>query len=109
MLRTKYALTTSFQAIPALQFARLVKIWEDATGTQSGLAVKFPDDNFTAVISYAPAQYPIVLGNETAQGHGHGPLIGIPAQTGYPVKAASTYVQIAALAGTTVIVVEEID
>lgn len=111
MLRTTYnILAASYTSIPALRFSRRVEIEEDANGgTQSGLLVKFPDDNFTNVIGYSPDQQPVILGSVPAEGKGAGPLIGIPAQSGYPAKSANVYCMIQALTGDTVIHVTEWD
>jgi hypothetical protein len=110
MLRTLYTVTAgTFTAIPALRFSRRVEIQEDGTSTGNGIAAKLPDDNFTAVMSYPPAQQPLILGNPTATGHGQGPLIGIPVQTGLNAKAASTYALVSAMSGTIIIRVTEFD
>lgn len=111
MLRTKYALTTAFIPIPALQFSRLVKLYEDGAAASVGISLKFPDDNYTAAITYLSVRQPVELGNVTARGKGTGPMVGYPAQTGAILtpRAATTLVMAAALTGTTTLVVEEID
>ena len=110
MLRTLYPLTAgTYTAIPALRFARLVELEEDATGNQVGLACKFPEDNFTAVDSYIPQQQPVVLGQKVGQSFGHGTFVGVPAQTGLNVRAADVYAMVTCLSGTTVLRVTEED
>jgi hypothetical protein len=109
--RTKYALTTAFIPIPATQFSRLVKYFEDGSVPSVGISLKFPDDNYTNAITYLSALQPAIQGNETAQGRGDGPMVGYPAQSGSILtpRAATTLVMAAALSGTTTLVVEEID
>lgn len=110
MNRTLYNLTAGvYTPIPALQFARLVKMWEDGTGNGVGLSVKFADDNFTVAYAYPPAIQPVVIGNEVAQGRGQGAIQGWPVQTGLNARAADNYAKVSCLSGTTVMVVEEED
>jgi hypothetical protein len=110
MLRTLYALTAGvYTPIPALRFSRRVELAEDGSGNDVGLALKFPEDSFTAIREYPPAQQPVVLGNATAQGGGHGPILGWPTQTGLNARAADNYVLASCMTGTTVLRVTEID
>lgn len=110
--RTLYALTTAFTNIPATKFARMVKIQEDDTvSPQVGIAIKFPDDNgaFTLpAVTYPPAFEPVILGDEVAHGNALGEILGWPTQTGGNARAADIYCQVAAVAGTTTIIVTEI-
>lgn len=111
MQRTKYALTTAFIPIPATMFSRQVRYFEDGAVASVGISLKFPDDNYTAAITYLSARQPAIQGNEVATGKGAGPMVGYPAQSGSILtpRAATTLVMAAALAGTTTLVVEEID
>lgn len=110
MKRTLYNLTAGvYTNIPALQFARRVELIEDGSVAGAGLLVKFPEDNFTAIHAFPPAQQPVVLGNATAQGAGSGPIQGWPVQTGLNVRAADFYAKVTAMGGTTVLRVTEID
>ena len=110
MLRTLYPLTAgTYTAIPALRFARLVELEEDATGNQTGIACKFPEDNFTAVDSYIPQQQPVILGQKVGLSHGRGAFVGEPAQTGLHARAADIYAMVTCLSGATVLRVTEED
>lgn len=105
-----FALTTAYTAIPASIFARRVDLQEDGTvDPPVGLLVKFPGDNFTAIFSYPETQQPLVLGDPIAHQNGFGEILGWPTQTGLNVRAADTYVQVAAASGTTSLRVTEYD
>jgi hypothetical protein len=100
----------TFVNVTASIFARRVSVIEDASGAAAGIQVKFPDDNFTTVYKYTPAQQPVFMrSGPNLDGHGQGPLLGWPAQTGLPsgAKAASVYCQVASMGAATVIRVDE--
>ena len=77
--------------------------------SQTGIACKFPEDNFTAVDSYIPQQQPVVLGDKVGLGHGRGKFVGEPVQTGLNARAAEVYAMVTCLSGTTVLRVTEED
>ena len=107
---TLYSLTAgNYTVIPATRVARRVEIAEDGTGNNTGLAIKLPDDNFTAVLSYPPAQQPIVLGNVVANQNGAGMFLGLPTQTGLNARTADTYCLLSCMSGTTIVRVTELD
>ena len=110
MRRTSYNLVAgTFTPIPALQFARRVELTEDAAAAAVGLSVKYPEDNFVGIHDYLPAQEPVIIGNTVAFGHGQGPILGWPVQTGLNARAADTYCTVSCLSGTTKLWVTEID
>jgi hypothetical protein len=85
----------------------MVELAEDGTGTGNGLAVKFPNDNFTAIFNYPPDQQPLILGDRDAHGNARGEIIGWPTQTGLNARTADVMVQVAAMSGATVLRVTE--
>jgi hypothetical protein len=110
LLRTLYPLTAgTYTAIPALRFSRKVELEEDGTGTGAGLAIKFPEDNYTAVMTYTPDQQPVVLGDEVGFGNAKGKMVGWPVQTGLNARPADIYAMVTCLTGTTVLRVTEED
>lgn len=112
------AITAAFTPITASTYANSVSIMEDGSGSAAGLKVKFPDDNFTAVYEYPPAQQPIRIGQKEVTGDpGRGKLIGTPAQD-VPIagsgaayvantQPATVYCQIASMGADTAVRVEE--
>lgn len=110
MNRTLYNLTAgTFTAIPATRFSRLVELIEDGTGSLAGLALKFPEDSFTAIRTYPPDQQPVILGDEVGIANAKGKIIGWPTQTGLNARPADNYVLASCLTGTTVLRVTEED
>lgn len=108
--RPLVALTAgTFTAIPALQFARMVELQEDDSVASVGLALKFPEDNFTAIFEYKAAAQPVILGNKNAQNNNKGAFVGMPVQTGLNVRAADVYVMASCITGTTQLRVTETD
>src|SRR5437867_4986419 len=75
------AFTSIVSTIPA----RRVEIREDESASPQGLQYQKSDDNFASIYTVGtpggPDQPQIVLGNLAAQGGGHGPLLGLPAQS----------------------------
>ncbi|MGP8269116.1 MAG: hypothetical protein ACLQLH_03535 [Terracidiphilus sp.] len=107
---TTYALdgAGTFVSIPATIFARYLQIQEDGSGAASGLQIKWPTDNFTAVFKYPSAQQPIKPNeNPETLGLGQGVLLGWPAQTGLNTRAADVYCKIASMGAATVVRVDE--
>jgi len=106
---TLYSLNNNagaFTSIPSTIPARRVEVREDESVTTQGLQYQKPDDNFTATYNVGtpgpPDQPQIALGNPVAQGHGRGPLQGLPAQnTGGSSIPATTYLKVRSRTGTT--------
>lgn len=110
MNRSLISLTAGvWTPVPATRFSRRVEIAEDGSATAVGIALKFPEDNFTQQYDYPVGQQPVVLGNAIAQGRGVGPILGWPAQSGANARAADNYCLASAMSATTKIRVTEID
>lgn len=68
-------------SISATMLSRKVVIDEDPiNGSAAGMNVYFPEDNFTAAVPLAAGEQ-ITLGDDIAFANGHGPIVGLPAQT----------------------------
>ena len=82
---TKYAVAAA-TAIPATRFARRVEISEDGAGSQQGLTITYNDGT---VVSYTPADYPIVIGARNLE-HGRGSFLARPPQLTTPADIYCT-------------------
>jgi len=109
----------AFVTVSASIYSIYAEIQEDGSGSAAGLKVSFPDDNFTAVYEYPPAQQPIKFGTERRTGKsGSAPLLGKPQRTipqsnaagnAYQnlTEAATIYCKVESMGANTVIRVDE--
>lgn len=89
-------------ALTAKTWARGFTIQEDASGAGAGLAITWPNGHTD---NYAPAQYPIVVGN--IQGFGSGPFVGKPANSNNQSDPATTYCNVVSLGLATEVLLTE--
>lgn len=113
MRRTKYVLNGNagaFVNILSTLHARYVRIIEDDAAAATGLQAKYPEDNFTAIVSVSAVHEPIEIGNKVSIGNNAGAILGTP---GYATGTSSsvpqtTYCQLRGNgAGATTVWVEE--
>lgn len=103
----------AYVAVLSTQASRKVFIREDEAAAAQGLTYQTPDDGFVATYTVGvpgtPDQQQVSLPMAPSGAHVPGPLLGLPAQTGFYTRPADTYIKLRSksVTATTVRVLEE--